>query len=575
MTQNGTPHNSGATANINGILPIWAYADAEHRQPYNIVPLLLQGANTLHIRDAIAGAYGIIEKGYGKIYHRTRRLLLKLQKQEIVTSERKILFQGWAETPSIWWRLTLKHTNLIKQVQNSNRQEKAQIPPANQANDSEWYWARFPKRANPERITACKLLRNIETQKNHWLWQRESKTAPLRPELTHILDCIKKPYERYISMVQDTAIVLCPYGMETKLDQATLQFLPYKTRFTAIDRQLNNLDRYKALWEESKQYYDEAVFLTLTTAPAKHQTLWHANRHFAKAWNRYMALLTKRNRKAAKKNGTYDDELSYRPRYICVYEFQKNGLLHCHAILFGIDKIANDRQISEDWDRCGQGSITKQIPLKLRDNQWGWKHQNQRPPDAAKDESPERYLKKYLEKAIHGHQDFELYWAINKRFLSSSRTLSPYPQPRPRREHQEDEPAGYIKHPETGEEIPYYNEKPPEPEPLTTKFWTYVGTFRGGIVPDWLLRKIQTRKPAAAKHGDGELDTPGNTKRWWNAKPKHPEDREETPNPQTKPPETDTEDAYKKQLEIEREQRRKRREELRKRKTQSKQNPEP
>ena len=569
MTANGTINNSGATANPNGIPPIWAYADAEHRMPFDIAPLLFKGANTLHIRDAVAGAHGIIEKGYGKIYHRTRRLLLQLQKQEIVTSERKILFQGWAETPSIWWRLTLKHTNLIKQVQNSNRQEKAQIPHANEAKSPDWYWARFPKRANPERITACKLLRNIETQKNHWLWQRESKTDPLRPELTHILDCIKKPYERYIRMVKDTAIVLCPYGMEDKLDQANLQFLPYKTRFTAIDRQLNNLDRYKTLWEESKQYYEEAVFLTLTTAPAKHQTLWHANRHFAKAWNRYMALLTKRNKKAAEKDGTYDETISYRPRYICVYEFQKNGLLHCHAILFGIDRISSDYQISEDWDRCGQGSITKQIPLKLRNNQWGWKHQNQKPHDAADGESPERYLKKYLEKAIHGHEDFELYWAVNKRFLSSSRSLSPEPQPRPRREREDTEPDGYLIDRETGEEIPYHNEKPPEPEPATTKFWTYIGTFQGGIVPDWLLRKIQTRKPAAAKRLDRELNTPGNTKRWWNAKPKHRETTEETPIPQ----QTDDNEAYKKQLEIEREQRRKRREELRKRQSLSKQKP--
>lgn len=536
----------------NGIRPIFAYADAAHRKPFDIAPLLFEGANTIRIRDAVAKAYGIIEKTYGAIYHRVRRLLKRLEKEGIVYSARSLIAQGWGETPSVWWRLTIAATNLIKQVQNSN---SVQMRDGLTNLRGKWGWANFPNRANPERITACKLLRNIKPRRDHWLWQRESKTSPVRPELQKLQRCVAKPYNRYITYVKQTAIALCPREMADKLDESELQIIPYKTRFTAIDRQLNNLDRYSELWAESKEYYKEAVFLTLTTDPAQHDTLWHANRHFQVAWNRYLSLLTKRNKKAAKKAGTYDSEENYRPRYICVYEFQQNMLLHCHAIIFGIDKIDKDWQISEDWDRCGQGRITKQIPLVLKNDQWGWK--NGRPADAKADESPEKYLKKYLNKAIAGHQDFELYWAFNKRFMSSSRSLAPWSQPRAPPK-PKPEPAGTLTDRETKEEIPYYDELPPKPQKLSPM--VYVGTITGGIFPDWLLQKLRVK--TIFRKDDEPLPK---IKREWCRMP--PDD--ERPPQHSQPRPTDAapghdqkeRDEYAELLRREREERRRRREE--------------
>ncbi len=482
MSEHGTITNSGryppiisGTGNPNNIDPIFAYADAKHEQPFDIVPLLFEGANTLHIRDSVAEAWGIVEKGYGKIYYRVYRLLNRLEKAGIVIKKRAVLFLGMDAPPQNFWRLALKRCNLIRQVQISNPQEKAQIPPGTSAKSSDkWHWARFPKRTNPLRIDACKMMYDTKTRENLWMWQREQKTDPIRPELQEILDKFKKPFQRYIDEIHDKAIVLCPFGRADKIDQDILKLIPYRTRFTDKFRQLTNLDSYDGTWETSKRYYKNAVFVTLTTAPGMHENLWLADRHFAVAWNRYMSLLTKRNIKAAKRAGQYDKKHSYRPKYLCVYEFQHNGLLHCHAILFGIDRIANDKQISFDWERCGQGKITKQIPLVNKNNTWGWKHE--KPKDAGKDETPEKYLRKYLQKAIHDHVDFELYWAVNKKFFSKSRSIIPNDHPDAK------------------------NKKTKAQRIKIPPMWEFLGTISGGIFPQWLIQKFRVYTPRDNKN---------------------------------------------------------------------------
>lgn len=516
MSEHGTITKSGATANPNGILPIYAYADRQHRQPFDIVPLLFEGANTIQIRNAIADAYNLIETTYGPIYFRVRRCLESLVKRGIAIKQKGIMYPGMlGNAPQNFYRLTLAATNLIRQVQISNPQEKAQIGSETKAKQPDkWYWARFPKRTNPLRIDACKLLRNTPCREKLWMWQRASRSAPLRPELQQIISCVKKPYDRYIREINSKAIVLCPYQQRQSPDKSSLKLLEYKTRFNSKSRQLANLDTYDNAWNESKKYYNHAVFLTLTTAPGMHENVWNANRHFAVAWNRYISLITKRNKAAAKKAGTYNPEKSYRPKYICVYEFQKNMMLHCHAILFGIDRIANDIQISRDWEQCGQGKITKQIPLvRTVDNNWEWARD--KPADAKDGESPERYLRKYLNKAVYDHQDFEMYWAINKKFMSKSRCLAPSGHPdeppkSPRREKQETEPIDYILD-DDGVVKPVYSERTPEP-PKTqrTPEWAYLGTIAGGVFPRWLETMFDARvRPVSISSGD-PLSTPKN-----------------------------------------------------------------
>lgn len=183
------------------------------------------------------------------------------------------------------------------------------------------------------------------------------------------------------------------------------------------------------------------------------------------AFNRYMSLLTKRNKIAfkddiakadaerMKQNGFTDDEIkdyqksrkyrrslnrqaaeqnrSWRPRYLCCNEFQENGLIHSHIMIFGRSWLALKSQIESDWTRCGQGRIADVCAVRRVGSGWTWT--GGKPVDAKKDEDPKTYLKKYLNKAIYDHKGFEWYFTINKRFFSASRSMSPAKQERPPR----------------------------------------------------------------------------------------------------------------------------------------------
>jgi ribosomal protein S6E (S10) len=45
--------------------------------------------------------------------------------------------------------------------------------------------------------------------------------------------------------------------------------------------------------------------------------------------------------------------------YLCVWEFQRNGNVHYHIIIFGISWLKRNDEISRIWQEYGQGQITK------------------------------------------------------------------------------------------------------------------------------------------------------------------------------------------------------------------------
>lgn len=301
---------------------------------------------------------------------------------------------------------------------------------------------------------------SIKTQKNHYMFVRPEPSI-LHPDLTQSLRPIENAYREYLDEINDKEIIL--YDEDAPEDRFLV--LPYRTRFNDRHRQLCNLDEFEAKFNEAEKYYDVAVFLTLTTAPGMHPNLWWANRHMAPAFNRYMSYLTKKNIIAFKadiaktdaarmtKNGHSDDEIkkyqkshryrrhlnkqvaasgrSFRPRYICCNEFQENGLIHLHLLIFGRSWLALKSQIEEDWARCGQGRIIDVYTVrKTAPGNWIWANPKRKPADAKGDQDAKKYLKKYLNKAIHDQRGFEHYFTINKRFFTASRNMSPAKQDR-------------------------------------------------------------------------------------------------------------------------------------------------
>ncbi|MFA5408708.1 MAG: hypothetical protein WC343_08065 [Bacilli bacterium] len=480
-------------------------------QPIDLYPVLKDGANMHCIRAAIARETGDSLKGYNAIYHRIRRFLKRLESAGFLVSKRGILDYGLDEKPCSWWRPTQAGLYLIRQVQNSNpcklpprspdifegdtlRRQLARGPFKTRYPDDRldprpigrWLriylgrfgiapepeiprWVRFPKRSSLTRLKAasrlCQIHNDFLPSYKQRLFERidTGQKKPngdpitiVNPLLKAKLAEIREYYEYYLEEIADKTIVLVNKDAETPAAE-DFKTLPYRTRFNDWSRSARALDKYEAAWTEAEKYYTNAVFLTLTTDPKKHSSLWRANRHMAVAWNRYTALLTKRARdgfiddlrttRAAtlKTQGytpeevetlTHSDEFeqyleqelqgrSFRPRYIAVNEFMENGLLHMHIIVFGTSWIAKRDKISADWDRCGQGKIVKAIAVHRNHVSGVWEWSGSRPEDAAPGESPRDYLKKYLNKAIHDRKGFELYWAVNKPFMSSSRRFDP------------------------------------------------------------------------------------------------------------------------------------------------------
>ena len=223
---------------------------------------------------------------------------------------------------------------------------------------------------------------------------------------------IRQQYFAYTEDVTDRSVILCLKEDERNPD-AHLYFLRYKTRFTSMDRKKANLDTYEAIWKHASLGYKSAVFITLTTDPKLFHSVLDANHHFQKALNRFFSLTQKRR--------------GFRPKYLNVHEFTEKGLLHSHIVIFGLDYLTQQRRLSKDWKKCGQGSIVHVYGLRNNGTSWNWS--KARPKDAKAGRSVDLYLKKYLKKNLFDGSELELYWTFNKRFFTYSRALKPASAP--------------------------------------------------------------------------------------------------------------------------------------------------
>ena len=113
---------------------------------------------------------------------------------------------------------------------------------------------------------------------------------------------------------------------------------------------------------------------------------------------------------------------SYRPKYMSVYEYMSNGLLHAHITIFGTTWLDKISQIKTDWERLGQGSIVHAYAMLKNpsSNVWEWLG---KPPLDTKNRQPVDYLIKYLIKGLYTKESHGMYWAMNKRFFTNSRSL--------------------------------------------------------------------------------------------------------------------------------------------------------
>jgi hypothetical protein len=389
------------------------------------------GAKVSHLLYSIVPGSKVGDRHYFRLYRRLKYLervgLVKLVKG----------VSGWVEyeKPGIYAYPTPSLLDLIKQVQNSNHTGKS-------AKDGIPRLYRIPQKCRRERIEAIKTMLQV---RDPWLFVRKDKTK-INDELQEYLNDIEAYYKDYNFEVEDREILL-----RNKDNPDDILSLPYLTRFTDDGRKVKNLKTFENAWDKSEQMYNRAVFLTLTTDPLPGPTLWHRNRHMGKAWNRYQSLLKKR--------------FGQRYRYICVNEFQENGLIHVHVVIFGLRYLRDKELISQDWQRCGQGKIVHIYGLQ-NDKERGWKWVKEKPNDT-QGRSPEEYLKKYVKKGLFSQDGYSLYWTVNKRFFTMSRVF----------------------------------QLPAQKKTVQTTLWIYLGTFRKDDIPDYVYQ--QNRGSPAYSNWDG------------------------------------------------------------------------
>lgn len=548
-------------------------------------------------------------------YHRLRRQLQKWADSGLVEYSRYVVNSCSVEPeerPGVFCRAVqqprIKTPNLIKRLQNS----KSVAAPQNERI--------FPDEEPPKynwlpggriswlRIQAIRKLQRINDPALFVRQKGSDGKSRLNPKLTQAQKEISKMFEVWKRDVSRKNIV-----MRDKSAGGKYLILDYKTRFTDAGRHWQNEKTYRNAVKKSLEMYDDGLFITLTSDPQIHMrplgsefarhvndpltgktyefelegqggSLWTANRNESKAFRRWYERMCHR--------------FECRPPYIRVVEFQKNGLIHTHLLLFGVDGEYWDKgdekqfdweTLARDWgERYNQGIMNQVYRIKNINGVWEWANKGEQPDDTH-GRRPADYLGKYLKKASDiptikcecgeicssasgddiicpkcgrthkaPRDGRYMYWVMGKRFFTISQCLREY-----------DFDAEILK-----EDL-----KRIAPE------WEFIGSPDASETTAYILRDAKKKHIHMRLSGDG----------WENKPPAEPEQirekirrkfkREEEPDinddiprieelPQVLTDEqaaaiieiTTAEENYNRLLELEREERRKRREELKCRK---------
>ena len=246
----------------------------------------------------------------------------------------------------------------------------------------------------------------------------ERSLALLIPRGTRTLEeeDLEKIHEHYVDYRTeiDNTVLLFKHREDLTNIDGEIRTKPYETRFNSLPRKVGAEKKYRGLWNRAGVMFNRGVFLTLTTDTSRHRSVEEANKAFGPALNRFMSWVRKRVR-----------GLGYgRLSFITANEFQKNGLLHAHIVIFGLPYLEHYKRISYLWSQTGQGKIIYIYSLKRDAKGWYWTRG--KPKDAEKGQSCSDYLKKYLSKNLQDDGQ-DLYWVFGKRFFTNSKTLEPDP----------------------------------------------------------------------------------------------------------------------------------------------------
>jgi len=235
---------------------------------------------------------------------------------------------------------------------------------------------------------------------------------------------------------------------------------PYKTLYNSSERVDDNWRRYHVSWQNATEEYSNAVQITLTTDPKRFDSLQEMADATSENFNRFMSWCRRRLANRCEEVGTdghrigecpHCEEFADRPDYVKALEWTDAGRPHLHVILFGINWLAPQREIADQWSKYQAAVVdvrsVKKKPVRngdgisVGDHEFAWfSNGNSDDKDAQKNEKA--HMGKYLGEQMPANESISvtrqrveddddhlwktaMFWATQKRFWSCSQDLKP------------------------------------------------------------------------------------------------------------------------------------------------------
>lgn len=166
-----------------------------------------------------------------------------------------------------------------------------------------------------------------------------------------------------------------------RTDPSNHLLVPFATRFNSPRRVREARERFDGVWRTAAERFDRGVVLTLTTDPARFDSLAAATETLIDDVNRLKAWVANRFADGS------------RPPSVVVPEFTEKGFPHVHVALFG-EGFVPHAVLSNYWGgRRDRGSVVWCDAVVSRCDRWLWVGER---PDRADGRGPRAYLGKTL-----------------------------------------------------------------------------------------------------------------------------------------------------------------------------------